>query len=41
MHVWKEVIRMEYESPAILATYSDEELTAEAAVCQVYGPPVV
>jgi hypothetical protein len=26
-----------YESPEILATYSDDELTAEAAVCQTYG----
>lgn len=25
-----------YESPEILASYSDEELTAEAAVCHRY-----
>jgi hypothetical protein len=28
---------MEYESPEILATYADEELIAEAAVCTGYG----
>ena len=28
---------MEYESPEILASYSEEELTAEAATCQLYG----
>jgi hypothetical protein len=28
-------MRMEYESPEILASYSEEELTAEAAACQV------
>jgi hypothetical protein len=27
---------MEYESPEILASYSEEELTAEAAACQIY-----
>jgi hypothetical protein len=27
---------MEYESPEILASYSEEELTVEAAACQVY-----
>jgi hypothetical protein len=27
---------MEYESPEILASYSEEELTAEAAACQLY-----
>lgn len=27
---------MEYESPEILASYSEEELTAEAAVSMVY-----
>jgi hypothetical protein len=30
---WK---RMEYESPEILASYSVEELTWEAAACQLY-----
>ncbi len=28
---------MEYESPAILASYSDEELTSEAALSMFYG----
>lgn len=28
---------MEYEAPEVLATYSDEELIEEAAVCQGYG----
>lgn len=28
---------MEYESPEILATYSEDELTAEAAVSMTYG----
>ena len=28
---------MEYEAPEILASYSDEELIVEAAVCQGYG----
>lgn len=28
---------MTYESPEIVATYSDEELTAEAAVALQYG----
>jgi hypothetical protein len=27
---------MEYESPEILASYSEDELTAEAAACQLY-----
>jgi hypothetical protein len=27
---------MEYESPEILASYSEEELTSEAAACQLY-----
>jgi len=27
---------VDYESPEILASYSEEELTAEAAACQVY-----
>lgn len=26
-----------YESPAVLATYTVEELTEEAAVCMTYG----
>jgi hypothetical protein len=28
---------MEYESPEILASYADEELIEEAAVCTGYG----
>jgi hypothetical protein len=28
---------MTYESPAILASYSEEELTSEAAVAMTYG----
>ena len=28
---------MEYEAPQILATYDDEELIEEAAVCRTYG----
>ncbi len=27
----------QYERPTILATYTVEELVAEAAVCQTYG----
>jgi hypothetical protein len=30
---------MEYESPEILASYVEDELVAEAAVCQVYCLP--
>jgi hypothetical protein len=30
---------MQYETPEILASYSEEELTAEAAVCTGYGDP--
>ena len=30
---------MTYERPEILATYTEEELVAEAAVCQGYNPP--
>ena len=30
--------RMLYERPEILATYSEEELVEEAAVCVVYEP---
>ena len=29
---------MDYESPQIIASYSEEELTAEAAVSMLYGP---
>lgn len=34
---------MDYESPEIIATYAEDELTAEAAVCHQYGEltPVV
>ena len=28
---------MQYTKPAILASYSEKELTAEAAVCTGYG----
>ncbi len=28
---------MEYESPEIIATYTEDELTAEAAVSMQYG----
>jgi hypothetical protein len=27
---------MDYESPEVLVSYSEEELTAEAAACQIY-----
>lgn len=27
---------MEYESPEIIATYAEDELIAEAAICTVY-----
>jgi hypothetical protein len=30
---------MKYESPEILASYSEEELTREAAVAMDYGDP--
>lgn len=29
---------MTYERPEVLATYTEEELVEEAAVCVVYGP---
>lgn len=32
---------MEYESPEIIASYSEEELTAEAAVSMHYGEIIV
>jgi hypothetical protein len=32
---------MEYESPEIIATYSEDELTAEAAVSMTYGEVVL
>ena len=32
----KEVIDLDYEAPDVLASYSDEELMEEAAVCQGY-----
>jgi hypothetical protein len=34
----KEVIMETYEPPAILASYTIEELVAEATVCMSYGP---
>jgi hypothetical protein len=27
---------MEYETPEVLATYAEDELIAEAAICQLY-----
>ena len=30
---------MEYESPEIIASYSEEELTEDAAVAMFYGRP--
>jgi hypothetical protein len=27
---------MDYETPEVLATYAEDELIAEAAVCQLY-----
>ena len=36
--MWKEVSSMkQYERPEILATYTVEELVAEAEVCATYG----
>jgi len=36
---WKGVTVMDkYESPAVIATYSIEELVEEATVCMQYGP---
>lgn len=35
---WKGVNCMSYERPEVLATYTEEELVEEAAVCVVYGP---
>jgi hypothetical protein len=32
---------MLYESPAILATFSVEEIIEEAAVCTLYGQPEI
>jgi hypothetical protein len=31
---------MKYQKPAILASYSERELMAEAATCTGYGEPV-
>jgi hypothetical protein len=28
---------MDYQTPEVLATYAEEELTAEAAVCTIYS----
>ncbi len=30
---------MDYEAPEVIATYSEEELAQEAAVCTTYGRP--
>lgn len=30
---------MNYERPEVLATYTEEELVEEAAVCMTYGGP--
>jgi hypothetical protein len=35
----KEVNRMNYERPEILASYTEDELVEEAAVCVSYGVP--
>jgi hypothetical protein len=35
-----EAHHMDYETPAILASYSEEELTEEAAVAMDYGPVI-
>jgi hypothetical protein len=32
---------MEYESPEIIATYVEDELIDEAAVCTTYGNQIV
>jgi hypothetical protein len=32
---------MDYETPEILASYSEEELTQEAAVAMFYDRPVI
>lgn len=32
---------MEYESPQIIASYSEEELTSEAAVSMTYGQVIL
>ena len=32
---------MDYEAPEVLATYADEELIEEAAVCQGYGVEII
>jgi hypothetical protein len=31
---------MDYECPEVLASYSEEELMAEAAACQIYEVPL-
>lgn len=32
---------MDYETPEVLASYSEEELTQDAAVAMDYGRPVI
>ena len=34
----EEAIMVPYERPAVLASYTVEELVAEATVCTQYGP---
>lgn len=29
---------MDYEKPEVIVSYTEDELTAEAALCVVYGP---
>jgi hypothetical protein len=31
---------MQYERPEVLATYTEEELVEEAAVCVIYDGPI-
>jgi hypothetical protein len=31
---------MDYETPEVLATYAEDELVAEAAICQLYELPL-
>jgi hypothetical protein len=40
-HQFIEETTMEYESPEIIASYSEDELVAEAAVAMEYGNNVI
>jgi len=31
---------MDYETPEVLATYAEDELTADAAICCIYALPI-